>query len=59
VKRLRLVLSLLGFTAALLAVALENQRIGWAAIAILLVSLILRLLQRTPSRTHLDDERGD
>ena len=42
---LRVGLSLAGFVAALLAVALEDRRLTWAAIALLAGSLIVRLLQ--------------
>jgi hypothetical protein len=43
---LRLGLALAGFAAALLAVAFEDPRLAWAAIALLSCSLIVRLLQR-------------
>jgi hypothetical protein len=43
---LRIGLALAGFAVALLAIALEDHRVGWGAIALLLGSLILRLLQR-------------
>ena len=43
---LRLVFALGGFAAALLAVAFEDRRLGWAAIALLVCSLIVRLVQR-------------
>jgi hypothetical protein len=43
---LRIGLALAGFAVAVLSVALENHRLGWAAIALLLCSLIVRLLQR-------------
>lgn len=55
-KPLRLVLALVGFGTALLAVALGDRRVGWAAIAVLLVSLIIRLLQRNRTDAHRDDE---
>jgi hypothetical protein len=45
---LRVGLSLAGFAAALLAVALEERRLTWAAIALLTGSLIVRLIQRRP-----------
>jgi hypothetical protein len=45
---LRVVLALAGFGVALLAVALEDRRLGWAAIALLIASLIVRLIQRRP-----------
>jgi hypothetical protein len=41
----RIGLALAGFVAAVLAIALEDHRIGWAAIALLIGSLIIRLLQ--------------
>ena len=44
--RLRLGLALAGFVAALVALALESQRIGWAAIALLTASVIIRVIQR-------------
>ena len=43
---LRIGLALAGFAVAVLSVALENHRLGWAAIALLLCSLIVRLLER-------------
>ena len=43
---LRIGLALAGFAAALLAVAFEDRRLAWAAIALLVCSLIVRLLQR-------------
>jgi uncharacterized membrane protein len=43
---LRLGLALAGFAAALLAIAFEERRLAWAAIAFLAGSLIVRLLQR-------------
>jgi len=45
---LRIILALAGFAVALLAVALEDRRLGWAAIALLIASLIVRLIQRRP-----------
>jgi hypothetical protein len=43
---LRVGLALAGFAAAVLAIALEDRRVGWLAIALLAASLIVRLLQR-------------
>jgi uncharacterized membrane protein len=43
---LRMGLALAGFAAALLAVALEDRRLSWAAIALLAASLLVRLIQR-------------
>ncbi|MEO7985142.1 MAG: hypothetical protein ABI766_01325 [Gemmatimonadales bacterium] len=55
-KPLRLFLALVGFGTALLAVALGDRRIGWAAIAILLLSLIIRLLRPNRADKPRDDE---
>lgn len=43
---LRLGLALVGFVLALFGVALGDQRLVWAAIAVLLGSLLLRLVLR-------------
>ena len=43
---LRIGLAAAGFAVALLAVALGDRQIGWGAIALLIGSLIVRLLQR-------------
>ena len=43
---LRLGLALAGFATALLAVAFEDHRIGWTAIALLAASLVIRLIER-------------
>jgi uncharacterized membrane protein len=43
---LRIGLALAGFAAALLAVAFEDRRLSWAAIALLAGSLLVRLIQR-------------
>ena len=43
---LRVGLALAGFVAAVLAIALEDRRVGWLAIALLAGSLIVRLVQR-------------
>jgi hypothetical protein len=43
---LRVGLALAGFAAAVAAVALDDRQVGWGAIALLLGSLIVRLLQR-------------
>ncbi|HSB52788.1 MAG TPA: hypothetical protein VLD58_00455 [Gemmatimonadales bacterium] len=44
--RLRLGLALAGFAVALLAVVADQPRLGWGAIALLVGSLIVRLVQR-------------
>jgi hypothetical protein len=43
---IRIGLALAGFTVAVLAIAFEDHRLGWVAIALLLGSLIVRLVQR-------------
>lgn len=43
---LRIGLALAGFMVAILAIALEDHRVGWGAIALLIGSLIVRLIQR-------------
>ena len=45
-NRLRLGFTLAGFVLAFLSVALTDNRLGWAAIALLLVSAIARLAMR-------------
>jgi hypothetical protein len=45
----RICLALAGFAAAVLAVALESRRLGWAAIVLLLGSLLIRLVERRGS----------
>jgi hypothetical protein len=46
VTLLRLGLALAGFAAALLAIAFEDQRLGWLAIALLVGSLLVRYSAR-------------
>jgi hypothetical protein len=46
VALLRIGLAVAGFAVALLAVALGDRQLGWGAIALLIGSLIVRLLQR-------------
>lgn len=43
---LRIGLALGGFVVAVLAIALEDHRLAWGAIALLLGSLVVRLVQR-------------
>jgi uncharacterized membrane protein YfcA len=45
-SQLRIVSALAGFVAALLSVALDDNRLAWVAIALLALSLILRLILR-------------
>jgi hypothetical protein len=55
-NRLRLAFAMAGFAAAGLAVATDLRWMGWLAIALLAVALLLRLLQRNPAREHRQDE---
>jgi hypothetical protein len=50
VTYLRLGLALAGFAVALLAIAFEDRRLGWAAIALLAASLAVRLVQHRRPR---------
>jgi hypothetical protein len=54
-KYLRLLLALGGFVVAALSVALDDHRLGWLAIALLLISLLLRLTQRKRAAPADDD----
>ena len=45
-SQLRIASVVAGFAAALLSVALDDQRLAWMAIALLAVSLIVRLILR-------------
>ena len=49
-NQLRLALALAGFLLAVLSVALDERRLGWAAIALLIGSLLLRLWIRGRDR---------
>jgi hypothetical protein len=53
--RLRIVFALTGFLVALLSVALDDKRVAWVAIALLVVSLILRLIVRKRGGGSPDD----
>jgi hypothetical protein len=46
VTYLRLGLAFGGFAVALLAVAFEDERLGWGAIALLVGSLLVRVIER-------------
>jgi hypothetical protein len=50
VNVLRIGFAVAGFVLALLSIALDDNRLAWAAIALLLVSLLARLTIR--KRTH-------
>ena len=59
----RLGLALAGFAAAVVSIALNDQQVGWGAIALLTGSLILRLLagkreDRSGNREDTDSGRG-
>lgn len=45
-SRLRIGFAIAGFAVALLSVTLEDVRLTWAAIALLVCAAILRLIQR-------------
>jgi len=45
-NRVRLAFAGIGFVLALASIALDDQRLGWGAIAVLLVSLAARLIIR-------------
>ncbi|HEV7365149.1 MAG TPA: hypothetical protein VGN76_04840 [Gemmatimonadales bacterium] len=45
-NRLRIGFAIGGFVLALLSVALDDHRLGWAAIAVLAASLLIRLVRR-------------
>jgi hypothetical protein len=47
---LRLGLAFGGFAVALLAVAFEDERLGWGAIALLAGSLLVRVVERRRAR---------
>jgi hypothetical protein len=57
-SRLRLALALAGFAAAVIAVVTEDRRISWVAIGLLLVSLLLRVLQRKRSGEQREEGPG-
>jgi hypothetical protein len=50
VNYMRLGLAFGGFAVALLALAFQDQRLGWGAIALLGGSLVVRLVQRRRER---------
>jgi hypothetical protein len=55
-NRLRVGFALLGFVLAFFSVALNDIRLGWAAIAVLLISAIARLILR--KRVNGNSESG-
>lgn len=52
----RLGLALLGFALALLSVALDSHVCGWVAIAVLSISLLLRLVSQRQRREDEADK---
>jgi hypothetical protein len=54
---LKLALGIAGLLLAVASVALDDQRLAWAAIAVLTGSLIVRLLLQKRDRNSSDDER--
>ena len=56
-SQLRIAAALAGFVAALLGVALDDQRLAWMAIALLTVSLILRLVLRKRESRQSETDR--
>jgi hypothetical protein len=58
VTYLRLGLAFGGFAVALLAVAFEDQRLGWGAIVLLAGSLVVRVIERR-GRPRSDPGEGN
>ena len=56
-KYARLGLALAGFVAAVVSIALNDQQVGWGAIALLTASLILRLLSGRRERSGRWEDR--
>ncbi|HEV2084003.1 MAG TPA: hypothetical protein VGR09_02900 [Gemmatimonadales bacterium] len=56
-KQLRIAAALAGFVAVLLSVALNDKRLAWMAIALLTVSLILRLILRKREDRQSETDR--
>jgi len=52
----RIGLALAGFAVALLALAYDDHRLAWGAIALLAGSLLIRLLTRRSSSSHSESE---
>ena len=53
-NHLRIGLALAGFIAALLAVSLGDERVGWVGIGLLLGSLLVRLSQKRTGKEDKD-----
>ena len=56
-SQLRIAAALAGFVAALLSVVLDDKRLAWMAIALLTVSLILRLILRKRENRQSETDR--
>lgn len=56
-SQLRIAAVLAGFVTALLSVALDDKRLAWMAIALLTVSLILRLILRKRESRQSETDR--
>jgi hypothetical protein len=56
VNRLRLGFALLGMALALLSVSFNDRRLAWVAIALLTVSLVLRLILRKREKASRERE---
>ena len=56
-KQLRMGTALAGLLAAALSVALDDHRLAWAAISLLALSLLLRLLTRRRVRYPKDESQ--
>jgi len=56
-SQLRIASVVAGFVAALLSVALDDQRLAWLAIALLAVSLIVRLILRKREDRRRETDR--
>jgi len=57
VNLLRVGFAVAGFVLALISIALDHTRLGWAAIALLLVSVLVRLTIR--KRTAAGSDQAD
>jgi hypothetical protein len=57
VSRLRLTLAIGGFVLALFSVALNETSLGWGAVALLIMSFVVRLIQRKRGNRTLETER--
>jgi hypothetical protein len=60
VNRLRIGFAVVGFVLAVISIAVDDHRLGWAAIAALLVSVLARLTlrKRTDSSSRQSDSDG-